>query len=723
MMIGTTVSTVFVMPSTAHAESSTRTSTWEQRDVSLADGTVTSPPLTCDFVFNAVAARWDADLPAGATLDFFLRTGSDDNTWDEWIHLHTDDHARDGDDQGATGDLVIVSPATRLQYRIDTGADGDPPVLRSFALTAINTIDGESPVTAREVAPTTLTIIPRASWGADERLRFDTKQKEIWPAEYRPIEKVVIHHTVTNDPDPNPTATVRAIYQYHAVGRGWGDIGYNFLIDPNGRVYEGRHGGDRVVGGHTYGYNFGSMGIAMLGTYSGHSVSGAARSALKALITAKAGDLDPTGKGFFINRDNVWNISGHRSLTQTDCPGDQFYLSFDNLRRELKGLPQWRGDPHADPLTANPPDAAAAPLPSAQQKTPAPAIAPAPPAAPAPSPSPTMTVRAAIVAVTWPTANVYSRDLVPLHVTIKNTGTSTLTAGKPPSTFVYTEGKSYVAEGFSFVRGMFDVAIGPTEKPNDPPYRWGIDRDIHPGETATISVSVRLQTLQRTDLVVWLRREGYAILDQSNPLTITVVANPADPAPADTGTNSQYVAETKHNVAGAIRAYWQVGSGPALFGLPITEAFNEKNVDDGTTYLTQYFERARLEVHPGRSGADQIEVGRLGSVMTQGREKEQPFVRVARATDTADRRYFAEVGHTLSGVFKAYWETHGGIAVFGFPITEPFDEKSATDGRTYSVQYFERNRFERHPEQAGRDGEVTLGLLGSEILHARGWLP
>jgi hypothetical protein len=718
MMIGTTFSTFLLAPSTARAEPETRTFTWEQRDLSLADGTVTSPTLTCDFAFNAIEARWDADLPPGATLDFSLRTGGDDgDTWGEWIHLHTDDHARDGDDQGTTGDLVIVALATHLQYRIDAGADGDLPVLRSFALTAVNTIDSGVLVTAEAAAPAALTIIPRAGWGADESLRFDKKQQELWPPEYRPIEKVVIHHTVTNDPDPNPAATVRAIYQYHAIGRGWGDIGYNFLVDPNGRVYEGRHGGDGEVGGHTYGYNYGSLGIAMLGTYSGHSVSSAARGALKALIGAKAGHLDPLGKGFFINRENVWNISGHRSLTQTDCPGDRFYLSFDNLRRELKGLPQWTGDPHADPLAANPPDASALPLPSPATKKTAAAATP-----PTPAP-PVATVRAAIGAVSWPTASVYSRDLVPLRLTIKNTGTTTLAAGKPASTFVYTEGRSYVAEGVAITRGAFDVAIGPAEKPNDPPYRWGLDRAIAPGATATVSVSLRLRTPQRTNLVVWLRREGYAILDQSDPLTLTVLANPTDPAPADTGKSNLYVPETKHNVAGAIRSYWEANGGRALFGLPISEAFNEKNADDGATYLTQYFERARFEVHPGRNGAaDRVELGRLGSIATQGREKERPFLPVARVAETADRRFFPDVRHTLSGVFKAYWDAHGGLAIFGLPLSEPFDEKSATDGKTYNVQYFERNRFEYHPENAGRAGEVSLGLVGSEILRKRGWL-
>lgn len=78
-------------------------------------------------------------------------------------------------------------------------------------------------------------------------------------------------------------------------------------------------------------------------------------------------------------------------------------------------------------------------------------------------------------------------------------------------------------------------------------------------------------------------------------------------------------------------------------------------------------------------------------------------------------RVFPETGHTLRGAFLSFWEQHGGLAVFGYPITEEFDEESLTDGQTYRVQYFERQRFELHPENAA-PWNVLLGLLGVELL-------
>jgi subtilisin family serine protease len=95
------------------------------------------------------------------------------------------------------------------------------------------------------------------------------------------------------------------------------------------------------------------------------------------------------------------------------------------------------------------------------------------------------------------------------------------------------------------------------------------------------------------------------------------------------------------------------------------------------------------------------------------------FNPVGPQPSTPDRYYFTEVGHTLSGAFKRYWDRNGGLSIFGFPISEPFEETSATDGKTYTVQYFQRNRFEYHPEYAGSNNEVLLGLLGSEMTKGR----
>jgi hypothetical protein len=99
------------------------------------------------------------------------------------------------------------------------------------------------------------------------------------------------------------------------------------------------------------------------------------------------------------------------------------------------------------------------------------------------------------------------------------------------------------------------------------------------------------------------------------------------------------------------------------------------------------------------------------------------FNRVAPSADTLTQVYFQPVGHTLKGPFLRYWQQNGGLAIFGFPISEEFQEVSETDGKTYTVQYFERNRFEYHPEFAGTPNEVLMGLLGVDTTRGRAFPP
>lgn len=96
------------------------------------------------------------------------------------------------------------------------------------------------------------------------------------------------------------------------------------------------------------------------------------------------------------------------------------------------------------------------------------------------------------------------------------------------------------------------------------------------------------------------------------------------------------------------------------------------------------------------------------------------LVPVPSVTNTNAKVFYAVTQHTLGGVFKTYWDNHGGLEQFGYPITEEFQEVSATDGKTYVTQYFERARFEQHPDKAGTPFEVEQGLLGRELIKMLG---
>jgi len=202
--------------------------------------------------------------------------------------------------------------------------------------------------------------------------------------------------------------------------------------------------------------------------------------------------------------------------------------------------------------------------------------------------------------------------------------------------------------------------------------------------------------------------------------TVPGGSNPAQRVPDPHNPNLVYFGEVGHTLGGVFRDYWQHG-GLAQFGYPLTEEFTEVSPTDGKPYVTQYFERARFEQHPENKPPYNVLLGLLGRTVTVGRENEAPFKRAA-ATTSPGTIYFDATGHNMPPQFAGYWQQHGGLPVYGYPISEAFDEVSPTDGKSYLVQYFERNRLEYHPELP-EEYRVSLGLLGTQVLQQRGWIP
>lgn len=185
-----------------------------------------------------------------------------------------------------------------------------------------------------------------------------------------------------------------------------------------------------------------------------------------------------------------------------------------------------------------------------------------------------------------------------------------------------------------------------------------------------------------------------------------------------------YYEETGHNLCGVFLDFWNNNGGLPVFGYPITEAFDEVNLDTGNTYTVQYFERERLEHHPNLAGSDyEVLLGRLGNevLLAQGRDW-QEFAR----SDAGEANYFDVTGFAVPQVFMDYWNAHGldlgdpgvsfreSLALFGYPIS-PARMETNQAGDTVLTQWFERARFEHHPDNAAGH-QVLLGLLGSELL-------
>lgn len=241
---------------------------------------------------------------------------------------------------GPQGSAPMPSPIPR---RVILGALG------AAALSVV-----PRPPSAAASASAAYTLLSRAAWGADETLRY-AGGTEIWPPEYYPVQTLTVHHTDDGSSDPDPAAVVRAIYRNDTVGKGYGDIGYHFLIDRNGLVYEGRWSGTDgtaahdsagrlVTGAHVQGYNTGNIGIALLGTLTTTPPSTAARTALVQLLADLAARhaLAPTGKVRYLNPVSGVScvapaIGGHRNWADTDCPGTVF-TDLPAIRREVAAL-------------------------------------------------------------------------------------------------------------------------------------------------------------------------------------------------------------------------------------------------------------------------------------------------------------------------------------------------------------------------------------------------
>jgi hypothetical protein len=182
---------------------------------------------------------------------------------------------------------------------------------------------------------------------------------------------------------------------------------------------------------------------------------------------------------------------------------------------------------------------------------------------------------------------------------------------------------------------------------------------------------------------------------------------------ADARAAFAYVPATGHNMGLAIKRFHQANGGLAIFGLPLTELIEEDGLQ------VQYFERARFELHPELPAPYYVSLTLLGSLLTDGRAGAAFEPQPANAASTV-RAVFSATRHTLGGAFGEFWMNNGRLAVFGNPISEEFSEVSPIDGRRYLVQYFERARFEYHPENAGTPFAVLLGRLGDEYAQARG---
>ena len=289
--------------------------------------------------FDLVGLHWQGK---GGVL---FRTRDLGGRWSRWSAADADPQA--GPDAGSAearrtrgwtlGQPVWTGGSRGIQYR----TSGHVTRLRAYFV--------RSPVERVPMRRVSLAgspaIMPRSGWSADESIR------RVPPVYASSIRLAVVHHTAGSNTYTAAQAPsiVRSIELYHVQGNGWNDIGYNFLVDKYGQVFEGRYGGitRNVVGAHAEGFNTGTTGISVLGNYNSVSITPAARDALVKLIAWRLdlAHIDPLSTLSFISGGNprfpagvpvfLRAISGHRDTGFTDCPGNTLYDQLPSIAQAV----------------------------------------------------------------------------------------------------------------------------------------------------------------------------------------------------------------------------------------------------------------------------------------------------------------------------------------------------------------------------------------------------
>ncbi|WP_034511181.1 N-acetylmuramoyl-L-alanine amidase [Blastococcus sp. URHD0036] len=310
--------------------------------------------------FSLVGVTWAYDA---AVTDVLVQVRVQDaaGTWGTWTEVGTEDAGPGSDEHAAPETLrggtapLWTGPSTGVEVELVTRSGAAPTDVQldligseqSPADTNLGTPDIQDTADAAMAMPD---VYSREQWGADPNIRT-------WDPEYAPtIKAATLHHTADSN---NYTADqvpqmLRNIYTYHAQKLGWGDIGYNVVVDKFGRLWEGRDGGlaSTVIGAHAGGFNTGTFGVSMLGNYDAVNTTQPMVDAVAAIIAWKFSlyGVNPNGRTTLVSGGggtaryakgvavDLPTIFGHRDVGSTACPGQYGYARLGEIRSKVSGM-------------------------------------------------------------------------------------------------------------------------------------------------------------------------------------------------------------------------------------------------------------------------------------------------------------------------------------------------------------------------------------------------
>jgi len=313
-------------------------------------------PVTQASPFTHMLLRWQSDEPAENTISIEARASLNGTSWTPWGAVSENHDLWQPTDSADThwGATIYAGAGVRfwqVRASFTPAPDGRMPSLRRID---VNTVDArfgpENPAPEPALrASDKPAVISRTAWGNP-----DGQGSRVAPDIY-PVNHIVVHHTADSNSlvgkETSWADRVRAEWSFHTYTRGWGDVGYNYLIDPNGVIYEGRAGGDDAVAFHDTA-NYGSMGVVVIGTYTSVEPTQAAASSLVDLLAWKSEQkrIDPLGSSYYYGCAHstycaphnpnaiVANIAGHRQVTptHTSCPGDTLFTFLPGIRQRVQ---------------------------------------------------------------------------------------------------------------------------------------------------------------------------------------------------------------------------------------------------------------------------------------------------------------------------------------------------------------------------------------------------
>lgn len=288
------------------------------------------PPLE-DGPFYTVAVLWETKPESATELEISFQ--STDLTWSEWQLLSPDPHHTFLENRHLSSLLFV--PANSAHYRLRAA---NPEVISRIRVDFYNPGHSDHNPSPAVVNPDrTFCPCPQPAFSG----RLDWCPDGTCPIDPTPffteVTHLIVHHSAGSNTSSDWAARVRSIWDFHVNSNGWDDIGYNWLIDPNGVIYEGRP--DNFQGAHFCGTNGGTMGVCMIGTYSDILPTDEAVNSLKKLLAWKScqESIDPLDFSFHGSSGlNLFHISGHRDGCATECPGNTFYPTIPDVRDSVQ---------------------------------------------------------------------------------------------------------------------------------------------------------------------------------------------------------------------------------------------------------------------------------------------------------------------------------------------------------------------------------------------------